>query len=84
VNVELWSEFRDKTGLLFDRIINWWKEHTISSAISTYDAKRLHLSGPYSFFISWEGALLTWYSIPCYRAITSPDGKPARSIDILA
>lgn len=36
------------------------------------------------FFVSWEGALLMWYSIPCYRAITSLDGKPARSIDILA
>ncbi|KAG2155586.1 hypothetical protein DEU56DRAFT_768141 [Suillus clintonianus] len=38
-------EFRDKTGLLFDRIINRWKEHTISSAISVYekDAKFLHL-----------------------------------------
>ncbi|OJA19557.1 hypothetical protein AZE42_01458 [Rhizopogon vesiculosus] len=36
-------EFRDKTGLLFDRIINWWKEHTISSAISRYDVNLLHL-----------------------------------------
>ncbi|KAG0707485.1 hypothetical protein DFH29DRAFT_979807 [Suillus ampliporus] len=38
-------EFRDKTGLLFDRIIKRWKEHTISSAISIYDddAKFLHL-----------------------------------------
>nr|BDD37083.1 hypothetical protein [Rhizopogon roseolus] len=37
-------EFRDKTSLLFDRIIDWWKEHTVSSAVSIYDAKRLHLS----------------------------------------
>ncbi|KAG1754866.1 uncharacterized protein EDB91DRAFT_257088 [Suillus paluster] len=38
-------EFRDKTGLLFDRIISRWKEHTISSAISIYDddARFLHL-----------------------------------------
>ncbi|OAX43035.1 hypothetical protein K503DRAFT_789797 [Rhizopogon vinicolor AM-OR11-026] len=35
--------FRDKTGLLFDRIINWWKEHTISSIISRYDVNFLHL-----------------------------------------
>lgn len=37
------SEFRDKINLLFDRIINWWKERTIFSAISRYDAKFLHL-----------------------------------------
>lgn len=36
-------EFRDKTGLLFDRITHWWKEHTVSSAISKYDAKFLQL-----------------------------------------
>ncbi|KAG2156643.1 uncharacterized protein EDB93DRAFT_1079446 [Suillus bovinus] len=41
-------QFRDKTGLLFDRIINRWKEHTVSSAISVYDDAKLHLtlSGP--------------------------------------
>ena len=45
----LCSDFRDKTHLLFDRIINWWKERTISSAISRYDAKFSHfsLSGQY-------------------------------------
>ncbi|KAG1783507.1 hypothetical protein EV702DRAFT_1194 [Suillus placidus] len=41
-------QFRDKTGLLFDRIINRWKEHTISSAISVYEDAKFHLalSGP--------------------------------------
>lgn len=41
-------QFRDKTGLLFHRIINRWKEHTISSAISVYDDAKFHLpfSGP--------------------------------------
>ncbi|KAG1757157.1 hypothetical protein EDB19DRAFT_14932 [Suillus lakei] len=38
-------EFRDKIGLLFDRIINRWKEHTISSTISVHDddAKFLYI-----------------------------------------
>lgn len=41
-------QFRDKTGLLFNRIINRWKEHAISSAISVYDDATFHLtlSGP--------------------------------------
>lgn len=41
-------QFRDKTGFLFHRIINRWKEHTISSAISVYDVAKFHLplSGP--------------------------------------
>lgn len=41
-------QFRDKTGLLFDRIINRWKEHAASSAISVYDDAKFHLiiSGP--------------------------------------
>ncbi|KAG2044453.1 hypothetical protein BDR03DRAFT_849416 [Suillus americanus] len=41
-------QFRDKTGLLFNRIINRWKEHTISSAISVYEDAKFHLtlSGP--------------------------------------
>lgn len=41
-------QFRDKTGLLFDRIIDRWREHTISSAISVYDDAKFHLtlSGP--------------------------------------
>jgi hypothetical protein len=42
------QQFRDKTGLLFERIINRWKEYTISSAISVYDDAKcyLTLSGP--------------------------------------
>lgn len=41
-------QFRDKTGLLFNRIINRWKEHAISSAISVYDDAKFYLtlSGP--------------------------------------
>ncbi|KAG1762933.1 hypothetical protein EDD22DRAFT_1025278 [Suillus occidentalis] len=41
-------QFRDKTSLLFHRIINRWKEHAISSAISIYDVAKFHLphSGP--------------------------------------
>ncbi|KAG2062297.1 hypothetical protein BDR06DRAFT_868711 [Suillus hirtellus] len=41
-------QIRDKTGLLFDRIINRWREHTTSSAISGYDDAKFHstLSGP--------------------------------------
>lgn len=41
-------QFRDKTGLLFDRIINRWKGHAASSAISVYDHAKFHstLSGP--------------------------------------
>ncbi|KAG1828105.1 hypothetical protein EV424DRAFT_1318721 [Suillus variegatus] len=44
-------QFRDKTGLLFDRIINRWREHTISSAISVYDDAKFHLTLSGLFFV---------------------------------
>ncbi|KAG1864754.1 hypothetical protein DFJ58DRAFT_714918 [Suillus subalutaceus] len=73
-------EFRDKTGLLFNRIINRWKEHTISSVISVYDNAKFHLilSGLYSV------CLAKHFSDTVHIPVTGPSPALMESLHTLS